>query len=55
LGQVTTLGYESAEVLFEEAVGLVIDDALYEITASHAAKANGMAYCYWLTLQAPAV
>jgi hypothetical protein len=54
LAQVKTLSYDSAEVLFRTAVGVVIDGVFYEIAESHAAQANGVPYCYWLTLQAPA-
>jgi hypothetical protein len=49
---VGSLAYDSAEVLFETAVGVVIDDALYEIADSVAAQAMGEAYCYVLTLRA---
>jgi hypothetical protein len=51
---VGSLAYDSAEVLFETAVGLVIDGVLYEITDTVGAEAMGQAYCYWLTLRAPA-
>jgi hypothetical protein len=50
---VGSLDYDSAEVLFETAVGVVIDDVVYEITESVAAQAMGEAYCYWLSLKAP--
>jgi hypothetical protein len=48
-----TLGYDSADVLFETAVGVLIDGLLYEITNSYASQAMGVAYCYWLVLQPP--
>jgi hypothetical protein len=48
-----TLGYDSADVLFETAVGLFIDDLLYKITNSFSSQAMGMPYCYWLTLEPP--
>ncbi len=54
LAQVKTLAYDSAEVLFNAAVGIVIEGVLHQITASRADQANGTPYCYWLTLQAPA-
>lgn len=48
-----TLGYDSADVLFETAVGLFIDDLLYKITNSYSSQAMGSPYCYWLTLEPP--
>lgn len=48
-----TLAYDSADVLFETAVGVLIDDLLYEITDSFASQAMGQPYCYWLTLRRP--
>jgi hypothetical protein len=50
---VASLEYDSADVLFETAVGVVIDGVLYEITSSVASQAMGQPYCYVLTLQAP--
>jgi len=50
---VGSLAYDSAEVLFETAVGVVIDGVLYEIAGSVASQAMGEAYCYWLTLVPP--
>jgi hypothetical protein len=50
---VGTLGYNSAEVLFETAVGVLVDDVLYEITNSVASQAMGQPYCYCLTLVPP--
>jgi hypothetical protein len=50
---VGSLAYDSAEVLFETAVGVVIDGVLYEISDTVGAEAMGQAYCYWLTLRAP--
>ncbi|MGD0647448.1 MAG: hypothetical protein ABR971_05595 [Acidobacteriaceae bacterium] len=49
-----SLGFDSADILFETAVGLFIDDLLYKITNSYASQAMGMPYCYWLTLEPPA-
>jgi hypothetical protein len=48
-----SLGYDSATVLFETAVGVQIDDVLYEITNSVAMQAMGQPYCYCLTLKPP--
>ncbi len=50
---VGSLGYDSADVLFETAVGVFLDDVLYEITNSLCAQAGGAPYCYWLMLQPP--
>ena len=50
---VGSLAYDSAEVLFERAVGVVIDDVLYEVAGSVAEQSMGEAYCYILTLKAP--
>jgi hypothetical protein len=48
-----SLDYDSAEVLFETAVGVVIDGVVYAIAGSVASQAMGEAYCYVLTLVAP--
>jgi hypothetical protein len=48
-----SLGFDSADVLFETAVGLFIDDLLYKITNSYSSQAMGRPYCYWLTLEPP--
>jgi hypothetical protein len=50
---VGSLAYDSAEVLFETAVGVVIDGVVYAIAGSVASQAMGQAYCYELTLVAP--
>ena len=50
---VGSLGFDSADVLFETAVGVLIDDLLYKITNSFSSQAMGMPYCYWLMLEAP--
>ncbi len=50
---VGSLGYDSADVLFETAVGVVIGDLLYKITNSYSSQAVGTPYCYWLTLEPP--
>ncbi len=48
-----SLGFDSADVLFETAVGVSIDDLLYKITNSYSSRAMGLPYCYWLTLEPP--
>jgi len=48
-----SLAYDSADVLFETAVGIVMDGLLYEITNSFSSDATGEPYCYWLVLKAP--
>ncbi len=48
-----SLGFDSADVLFETAVGLFVDDLLYKITNSYSSQAMAMPYCYWLTLEPP--
>ena len=50
---VGSLGFDSANVLFETAVGLFVDDLLYKITNSYSSQAMGMPYCYWLMLEPP--
>jgi hypothetical protein len=54
LAIVQSLAYDSVDVLFETAVGLLIDNVLYAITDSKASQVAGRPYCYWLTLQPPA-
>jgi hypothetical protein len=48
-----TLGFDAVDVLFETAIGVLIDGLLYEITDNTSSQANGRAYCYWLTLERP--
>lgn len=48
-----SLGYDSATVLFETAVGVTVDDVLYVITNSVVSQAMGQPYCYCLTLKPP--
>ncbi|MGA7156025.1 MAG: hypothetical protein WBY53_04220 [Acidobacteriaceae bacterium] len=50
---VGSLGYDSPDVLFENAVGVLINDVLYKITNSYCSQAVGLPYCYWLTLEPP--
>jgi hypothetical protein len=50
---VGTLEFDSVDVLFETAVGVVIGDLLYEITNCVASRALGEPYCYCLTLVPP--
>ena len=45
--------FNSAEVLFETAAGVVVDDVLYTITGSVTYQADGEPYCYCLALRAP--
>ena len=46
-------GFDAADVLFETAVGVVVDDLLYEITNSYRCRQLVCLICYWLTLEAP--
>jgi hypothetical protein len=48
-----TLEFNSAEVLFETASGVVIDAVLYTILSSTAATSDGATYVYSLELRAP--
>ena len=48
-----TLEFNSAEVLFETAFGVVIDGLLYTILSSTAATSDGATYVYSLELRAP--
>jgi hypothetical protein len=50
---VGSLAFDSVDVLFETAAGVLIDGLLYEITNSVASQAMGEAYCYCLTLVPP--
>jgi hypothetical protein len=50
---VGSLAFDSPDVLFETAIGVVIDGVVYEITDSIASQSMGQAYCYRLTLQRP--
>jgi hypothetical protein len=50
---VGSVGFDSADALFETAVGVLIDDLLYKITNSFSSQAMGMPYCYWLMLEPP--
>ena len=50
---VGSLKFNSAEVLFETAAGVVIDGVLYTILSSTAATADGATYLYTLDLIAP--
>lgn len=50
---VGSLGYDSANVLFEVAIGVLIDDLLYEITNCVAQQSMGRPYSYCLTLKPP--
>ncbi len=50
---VGSLAFDSVDVLFETAVGVVVDGVQYAITGSVAAQAVGEPLCYSLTLRAP--
>jgi hypothetical protein len=50
---VGSLQFNSAEVLFETALGVVIDDVLYTILSNTAATSDGKTYVYSLELRAP--
>ena len=50
---VGSLQFNSAEVLFETAVGVVVDGVLYTILSNTAATADGRSYMYSLELRAP--
>lgn len=50
---VGSLKFNSAEVLFETAAGVVIDCVLYTIVASVASGWDGQPYSYCLTLRVP--
>jgi hypothetical protein len=48
-----SLAFDSAQVLFATAVGLVVDNVVYLIEKCVASQADDAAYCYCLTLRAP--
>jgi hypothetical protein len=50
---VGSLRFDSAEILFETAAGVVIDGVLYTIVAGVASAWDGEPYNYCLTLRAP--
>jgi hypothetical protein len=50
---VGSLQFNSAEVLFETAAGVVIDGVLYTILSNTAATSDGVTYVYSLELRAP--
>jgi hypothetical protein len=50
---VGSLQFNSAEVLFETALGVVICDVLYTILSNTAATSDGTNYVYSLELRAP--
>lgn len=55
LGIVGTLASSSAEVLLNQAVGVVIDGVLYEIERVISAEAFGVIYLYRILLRQPVV
>jgi hypothetical protein len=50
---VGSLQFNSAEVLFETAAGIVVDGVLYTILSSVATTSDGATYVYSLELRAP--
>ncbi len=48
-----TLSLDSAELLFAQAAGIVVDDTTYEIVWAASAEAFGSVYLYRLGLRAP--
>jgi hypothetical protein len=50
---VGSLAFDSADVLFETAAGVVVDDVVFVIEKCVASRADGAAYCYTLTLRVP--
>ncbi|QMV18840.1 hypothetical protein GOB94_09210 [Granulicella sp. 5B5] len=54
LALVQSFAYDSADVLFQSAAGVLIEGVFYLITNCVAAEAMDKPYCYWLTLQPPA-
>lgn len=50
---VGTLQFNSADVLFETAFGVVMDGVLYTILSNTAATSDGATYVYSLELRAP--
>ncbi|HEV2577938.1 MAG TPA: hypothetical protein VGU25_12080 [Acidobacteriaceae bacterium] len=50
---VGSLQFNSAEVLFETAVGVVVDCVLYTILSNTASTSDGKTYMYSLELRAP--
>ncbi|HEY5055698.1 MAG TPA: hypothetical protein VII58_06030 [Acidobacteriaceae bacterium] len=52
-GVVTSLGYASASVLFDDAAGVLLDDELLEIISATAEQVFGQPYAYRLEVLAP--
>jgi len=52
-GVVGSLSFDSVDVLFETAVGVVVDGVVYVIEKSVASWAGGEVYGYCLTLRVP--
>jgi hypothetical protein len=50
---VGSMAFDSAEVLFEQAVGVVVGNVLYEVESCVASVSGGVAYCYAVGLKAP--
>ena len=52
-GIVGSLEFDSVDVLFETAVGVVVDGLVYVIEGCVASRAGDAVYCYCLKLRAP--
>jgi len=52
-GIVGSLAFDSAEVLFDSALGVVVDGVVYVVERCVASQVRGEVYCYCLTLRAP--
>jgi hypothetical protein len=52
-GVVGSLGYESAAVLFRDAFGVLVDEALLEVESATWSEVGGIPYLYRLLLRAP--
>jgi hypothetical protein len=53
LGIVGSLAFASASLLFANALGILVDDELFEITSATDEQAFGQPYVYRLVLRAP--
>jgi len=52
-GVVGSLAFDSADVLFETAAGVVVDGVVFVIEKCVASETGGEVYCYCLMLRAP--
>jgi hypothetical protein len=53
LAIVHTFAYDSADVLFEAAAGVLIDGVVYELAKSLRLESCGQPYCFELTMTTP--